>query len=147
MTPAAMRFGPAVQDAIRSLQANRELWEERRGDADGLLLGKDEPVGYDGVPDEFRAFLAWGVDGVHEGLWIDAPDQEHAPYVVMFSPMDFSHSIRVEARDVDTWHGLLRMGIFVEHHGNAWEEESEAAVEYRQSMGLPPIPETYDIPD
>jgi hypothetical protein len=84
---------------------------------------------------------------VHEGLWIDAPDQEHPPYVVMVSPMDFSDAIRVEARNVDTWHSLLRLGIFVEHHGNAWEEESAAAVELRQALRLPPIPVTYDIPN
>ena len=142
-----MRFGPIIETEIRSLHANRELWEGRRGDACGLLLGKDEPVGYTGVPGEFRAFLSWGVDGVHEGLWIDDLHQKHSPYVVMVSPMDFSDAIRVEARDVDTWHGLLRLGIFVEHHGNAWEEESEAAVELRQTLGLPPIPVTYDIPD
>jgi hypothetical protein len=113
-----MRFGPAIEEALRSLQASRDLWDGRRGDACGLLLGNDEPVGYLGVPDEFRAFLSWGVDGVHEGLWIDALDQAHSPHVVMVSPMD-TDAIHVEARDVETWHGLLRLGIFVEHHGNA----------------------------
>jgi hypothetical protein len=146
MLREAMRFGAAVQEAIRSLHANRELWEGKRGNACGLLLGQDEPVGYLGVPDEFRAFLRWGVDGVHEGLWIDAPDQEHAPSVVMVSPMD-TDAIAIETRDVDSWHGLLRLGIFVEHHGNAWEEESDAAIEHRRRLGLPPIPVQYDIPD
>ncbi|MDQ4108602.1 MAG: hypothetical protein M3138_07340 [Actinomycetota bacterium] len=141
-----MRFGPVVQEAIRSLQADRDLWEGRRGDACGLLLGKDEPVGYLGVPDEFRPFLSWGVDGVHEGLWIDVQHQGHAPYVVMVSPMD-TDAIRVEARDVDSWHALLRLGIFVEHHGNAWEEEREAAIAHRRRLGLPSIPVQYDIPD
>jgi len=106
-----MRFGEVVAEAIRALQdslkPDAEAWEAR-GDPCGLALGEDEPVGYLGVPDEFRPSLAWGVDGVHEGFWIDAPDQTHPPYVVMVSPMD-ADSIQVEARDVIRWLDLLRL--------------------------------------
>jgi len=147
-----MRFGEAVAEAIRVLQESlipdEEAWEAR-GDACGLALGKDEPVGYLGVPDEFRAFLSWGVDGVHEGFWIDAPDQTHPPYVVMVSPMDFDESIRIEARDVGRWLDLLRMGKPWDNEDalEVWEQERRAAVQQRHVHGLPPIPSEYDIPD
>jgi hypothetical protein len=55
---------------------SQDRWQYR-GDPWGLLLGVDEPLGYDNVPNEFRAFLTWGVDGLHEGLWIDDIDQAH----------------------------------------------------------------------
>jgi hypothetical protein len=139
-----MRFGPAIDQALLLLRLSQERWQHR-GDPWGLLLGEDEPLAYDNVPNEFRAFLTWGVDGVHEGLWIDDIGQAHPPCVVMASPMDFDDPIRLESKNVEQWLAL------VERHQSGldtdwpdWEEAARRAVEDRQSLGLSPIPTGMD---
>jgi hypothetical protein len=130
-------LGPVFDEALRALGSNQDLWDDR-GDACGLLLGEDEPIGYVGVPDAFRAFLSWGVDGVHEGLWFDSHDQKHAPNVVMVSPMD-TDAIDLMARDVERWLDLLRLGYF-DDHDDAWQEERRLATAEREALGLSSIP-------
>jgi hypothetical protein len=92
------------------------------------------------LPNEFRAFLTWDVDGVHEGLWIDDIDQAHPPYVVMASPMDFDDPIRLEAKNVQEWLALVeRGGTGLETDWSDWEDAARRAAEDRSAMGLPPI--------
>jgi hypothetical protein len=70
----ARRLGAAIVEAGRRIEEAQSTWAGRAMPC-GLIHGVDEPIGYDGIPDHFRASPAWGVDGVHEGLWIDDPGQ------------------------------------------------------------------------
>jgi hypothetical protein len=130
-----MRFGAAIDQALLQLQLSRDQLLDR-GDPCGLLLGVDEAIGYVGIPDEFRPFLSWGVDGVHDGLWIDDANQAHSPFVVMASPMDFSEPIRVEATDVKAWLSLVDIGDL---RAPEWRAAARRAAEERNAIGLPPI--------
>jgi hypothetical protein len=87
------------------------------------------------IPDQFRPFLDWGVDGVYDGLWIDDPDQPHPPFVVMASPMDLAEPIHVEATNVEEFLRLVDLGLESPERG----ESAQRAVETRRSLGPPPI--------
>ena len=127
----------AALDEGRGAQAK---WEERAAPC-GLLLGVDESIGYEGIPDEFRAFASWGVDGVHEGLRIDSPAQVQEPTVVMVSPTDFGEPIIVKAAHVRAWLDLVaveeRLGF-----GADQGVHRLAALAARVDAGLLAIPET-----
>lgn len=105
-----MRFGAAIDQALQQLRLSADRFRNR-GSLCGLLLGEDEALPYDNIPDQFRPFLRWGVDGVHEGLWIDDARQAHPPYVVMASPMDFSAPIQIEAPNVRSGSHSSRLRI------------------------------------
>lgn len=123
-----MRVGQAIEKPLLQLRQNVDRLQDR-GDACGLLLDKDEPLGYVGVPDEFRAFLAWGVDEVHDGLWIDDPNQRHAPYVAMASPMDFAEPILIETTNASEFLSLVELS---DVGAREWEVVPERAAATRR---------------
>jgi hypothetical protein len=77
------------------------------------------------------------VDGVHDGLWIDDPQQAHPPYVVIASPTDFDAPVQIEATDVDEWLALVAIGDL---QAADWDDAARGAADNRRSLGLPPIP-------
>jgi hypothetical protein len=131
-----VNYGSAIEEALLALRLSIDGWRDR-GEPAGLLLGSDEPLPYENVPGQFRAFLAWGVDGVHEGLWIDDPHQSHAPPVVMASPMDFDEPNIPMAADVEQWLDLVLRQVPLTDV--EWKHASERATERRRELGLPPI--------
>ncbi len=131
-----MRYGAAIDQALQQLRLNADRFQDR-GASCGLLLGEDEALAYENIPDQFRPFLRWGVDGVHEGLWIDDPRRAHPPYVVMASPMDFSEPIQIEATNVDEWLTLIEID---DHEAAEWVAAERSAVDDRRLLGLPRIP-------
>ena len=131
-----MRYGAAIIRALEKLRLNADRFANR-GSACGLLLDVDEALRYDNIPDQFRPFLRWGVDGVHEGLWIDDPRQSQSPYVVMASPMDFSEPVLIEATNVDEWLALIEIE---DHTAAEWVAAEQAAIDGRSKLGLPRIP-------
>jgi hypothetical protein len=131
-----MRYGEAIGQALEQLRLKADRYEDR-GSSCGLLLGEDEALAYENIPDQFRRFLRWGVDGVHEGLWIYDPRQAHPPYVVMASPMDFSEPIQIEATNVEEW---LRLIEIEDHEAAEWIAAERSAVDSRRLLGLPRIP-------
>lgn len=139
LLPGDADVGPSSGSSASQLRLSQDRWQHR-GDPWGLPLGVDEPLGYDNVPNEYRAFLAWGVDGVHAGLWIDDIDQAHPPYVVMASPMDFDDPIRLEAKSVEACLALVERGdTGLETAWSDCEDAAPRAAEDRSAMGLPPI--------
>jgi hypothetical protein len=114
------------------------------GDGDipcGLLVGDDPHPGYDGEPGQFFAFARMGVDGVHYGLWVDSPDQEHEPCVVMLSPMDFSQQIVALAPSARDWIESRR----IPGQGSTNRDVYERAVDRgRERLGLLPLPKTFE---
>jgi hypothetical protein len=131
-----MKFGDAIDQSLKQLRLNADRFQDR-GSACGLLLGEDEALRYENIPVQFRPFLRWGVDGVHEGLWIDDARQAHPPYVVMASPMDFSEPIQIEATNVDEWLGLIEID---DHEAAEWVAAERSAIDSRTLLGLPRIP-------
>ena len=132
-----MEYGDAISQSLLTLQLAQDRWVERAWPC-CLLEGIDQPLAYPNIPDDFRAFAAWGVDGVHEGLWIGDPWQSHMPFVAMASPMD-SESLILMASNVDEW---LEMVTVVVSTGDFGREESfrARAATMRASMDLPPLP-------
>jgi hypothetical protein len=52
---AEMRFGQAIEGSLLQLRQSVERLQNR-SEPCGLLLDIDEPLGYVGIPDEFRSF-------------------------------------------------------------------------------------------
>ncbi len=125
-------FGSAIDDTLLEIRRSQHLWAHR-GDPCGLLLGVDEPIGYDCEPPQFRAFCATGGDGDHDGLWIDDPDQTHSPFFVLLSPSDFGDPVQLLASSTDEW--LALVGQRAERSGDV----RHRAVQRRRELQLPAV--------
>lgn len=133
-------WGPAIAEALEQLRHAWPSWEHA-GEPCGLLVDGDDPVrGYVSVPEAFRSFASFGVDGVHTGLWVDDPDQRHEPTVVMATPMD-DPVLTLMAVDVATWLDRMARRSAGERLGeDEWARYAQDAADRRTALDLPPIP-------
>ena len=129
-------FGAAIQSTLLELRLSQPTWEHR-GDPCGLLVGIDEPTGYDCEPAQFRSFCVWGGDGVHDGLWIDDINQAHPPFFVLLSPQDFGDPVRFVAASVKDWLAVAADQTFTDE---IHEVAESRAIQRRRELGLSELP-------
>lgn len=100
-------FPPTLEKLI---ELNSKLEKEGYSLDDSLsLILEDDRIGYDVTPCDVITFARLGVDGIHFGLLTDfgvVSDLEEA-FVVCISPMNFGEHIKIVARNLKEFVGLI----------------------------------------
>ncbi|MCK2000342.1 hypothetical protein MZM54_02925 [[Brevibacterium] frigoritolerans] len=98
---------PSTIEQLLQLEENLEKEDCSLGDLD--LFIEPERFAYDVTPYDVITFASTGMDGIHFGLLTDfgmVSDLENA-FVVCISPMDFGDHIKIVARNITEFIGLV----------------------------------------